>query len=124
MGSSRASRHVFAFDSHGARQPREEVASAHLNIDFLDERRRRADGDLDFLCRALADGDVVVGLGVLDDGRVERIARDADGRRVDDAAHADHGDLGRTATDVDDHGAGRAVDGQAGANGRRPWAPR
>ena len=54
-----------------------------------------------------------------EDGLVELVASRADGLGDDDAAHGDDGDLGGAAADVDDHGAGRVLDGQVGADGGR-----
>ena len=51
-----------------------------------------------------------------EDGLIELVTGNTDGLRDDDAAHSDNGDLGSTATDVDDHGAGGLLDGQVGAD--------
>ena len=51
-----------------------------------------------------------------EDGLVELVTGNTDGLRDDDAAHSDNSDLGGTATDVDDHGAGGFLDGQVGAD--------
>ena len=51
-----------------------------------------------------------------EDGLIELVAGNTDGLRDDDATHSDNGDLGGTAADVDDHGAGGFLDGQVGAD--------
>ena len=48
---------------------------------------------------------------MLDDGLVHIVAAYAHGLREDDAAERDHGDLGGSAADVDDHAALGLVDG-------------
>ena len=50
------------------------------------------------------------------DGLIELVAGNTNGLRDDDAAHSDNGNLGGTATDVDDHGTGRFLNGQVGAD--------
>ena len=55
---------------------------------------------------------------MLEDGLVEFVAGNANGRRDDDAAHGDNRDLGRAATDIDDHGTRGLLDRQIGSDGR------
>jgi hypothetical protein len=54
-----------------------------------------------------------------DDRLVHPVATDADRARIDDIGKAEHGDLGRAAADVHDHGAGRIGDRHARADRRR-----
>ena len=51
-----------------------------------------------------------------EDSLIELVAGNTDGLRDDDAAHSNNGNLGGTAADVDDHGAGGFLDGQIGAD--------
>ena len=99
-------------------QPGDEVATPDLGVQLLLERAGRAEGDLDLLGGALAEGEAVLLLDELDDGLVELVAADADRLAGDDAAEGDDGHLGGAAADVDDHVAGGLVDGQPGADGR------
>ena len=55
--------------------------------------------------------------GIGDDAAVHLVAGDADRAADDHAAEGDDGNLGRAATDVDDHAPGRLHDGKAGADG-------
>ena len=101
------------------RQAGDHVAAADLGLDLLLHRVGRADLELDLLGRLLADQQLVLALGVVDDRLVQLVAADADRLRDDDAAERDHRDLARAAADVDDHRAGRLADRQAGADRRR-----
>ena len=51
------------------------------------------------------------------DSLVKLVTGNEDGLRHDDTAHGDNGDLGGTATDIDDHGASGLLDRQVGADG-------
>ena len=99
-------------------RPAHEVAAPHLGLDLVVGRVGRADGQLDLLGRALADGDAVLAAHVGLDGGVDVEAADPDGLQGDDAAEGDHRRLGGATADVDDHVAERLVDRQAGADGR------
>ncbi len=117
-GSSMASRISSVVVTIGLRQAGDEVAAADLGVQLLLERAGRTQGDLDLLGRALAEGQAVLLLDELDDRLVELVAADAHRLAGDDAAEGDDRHLGGAAADVDDHVAGRLVDGQAGADGR------
>ena len=80
------------------------------------QREGRAEGHLHLLGGALPQHQGVLLLHPRDDRLVEVVAGRADAHAGDDAAEADHGDLGGAAADVDDHVAGRLVDGQPGAD--------
>jgi hypothetical protein len=58
----------------------------------------------------------MVATDVGDDRLVHLVAAHAHGARIDDAAQRQHGDLGRAAADVDDHGARRLGHRQARAD--------
>ena len=58
----------------------------------------------------------VLAFDVGDDRLVHLVAADAEGLAHDDAAEADHGDLGGAAADVDDHVPGRLGDREPGAD--------
>lgn len=105
---------LLALDAHGLGQTGDHIAAVDLDVELVLERHGGADLDLDVLCRTLADGQVVGITNVREDGLIELVAGDTDGLRDDDAAHSDNGNLGGTATDVDDHGAGRLLDRQVG----------
>ncbi len=103
-------------DLVGARDDRlgqssHQVATADLGMQFFLERPSRAERDLDLFGGALTEGEAVLLLDELDDGVVELVATHADGLAGDHATERDHGHLGGTATDVDDHVAGRFVHG-------------
>src|SRR6185312_5109162 len=100
------------------RQPRDHVAAADLGLQLLGHRARRADLELQLLGRLLADQQLVLFLGVVDDRLVHLVPADADRLRDDDPAERDHGDLGGAAADVDDHRAGRLAHRQPGADRR------
>ena len=100
----------------GLRKAGHEVAAADLGVELLLELVGRPERDLDLLGRPLAEGEAVLLLDERDDRLVELVAADPDRLADDDAAERDHRDLCRAAADVDDHVAGRLVDGQAGAD--------
>src|SRR5918994_595759 len=95
-----------------------EFTAADPRVDLLEQRPRRAEGDLDLLGRTVADGEAVLLLHEADDRVVELVARHPHRLARHDAAEADNGHLGRAAADVDDHVPGRLLDRQAGADGR------
>ncbi len=112
-----ASRICSAATSTRARQTRQQVAaSQRYALIVVVARIGRADGDLDVLCGALAQEQVVLASGVGNDVLVELVAADAQAATDDNSAEADDGDLSRPATDVDDQAAGRLTDRQAGAD--------
>ena len=80
------------------------------------QREGRAEGHLDLLGGALPEHQGVLLLHPRDDRLVEVVAGGADRQAGDDAAERDDRDLGGAAADVDDHVAGRLVDGQPGAD--------
>ena len=103
-------------EDHRLRQAGEHVAAAHLGLELLLHVPGGADLELDLLGGLLADEELVVPLDVIDDRLVHLVAADAQRLRDDDAAEADHGDLGGAAADVDDHVPGRLGDGEPGAD--------
>ena len=77
-----------------------------------------ANRDLDVLCRALAEQQVVLAPTVGNDVLVELVAADAQAAAHDDSAERDDSDFRRPAADVDDQAAGWLADRQAGADRR------
>ncbi len=116
IGSSMRLADLLGLHRDRARQAGEQVATANLDVDLLEQRPRAADLELDLLGGALADQHVVDALHVADDRLVELVAGDADRLGAHDAAERDDRDLGRAATDVDDHRAGRLLDRQSRAD--------
>ena len=108
---------LLALDAHGLGQARDHVAAVDLDVELVLERHGRTDLDLDVLGRALADSQVIGIANVGKDGLIKLVTGNANGLRHDDTAHGDNGDLGGTAADIDDHGAGRLLDRQVGADG-------
>ena len=105
---------LLGMDRQRLRQTAHEVASADVHRTIrIGRHNRRTDRDLDLLCRTLADHEVIHALNILDDGGVHLIAADADGAARNDAAERDHGDLRRTAADIDDHAPRRFFDGKS-----------
>src|SRR5215207_9663595 len=109
---------LLAREDDRLRQPRDEVAAADLGLHLLGERERGADLELDLLGCLLPDHQLVLALDVVDDGLVELVAADADRLRHHDAAERDHGNLARSAADVDDHVPCRLAHRQPGADRR------
>ncbi len=102
-------------DLDAARQAGEEVAAAEVDaLGVPVARVARPDRDLDVLGSPLPEEQVVLAAGEGDDVHVHLVAADPDAPAHDDAAEADHRDLGRPAADVDDEAAGRLADGEAG----------
>ena len=97
-------------------QPADHVAAADLGLRLVGQREGRAERDLDLLGGALPQHQGVLLLHPADDRLVEVVAGGTDRLAGDDAAEADHGDLGRAAADVDDHVAGGLVDREPGAD--------
>jgi hypothetical protein len=91
---------------------------AHLGAHLVVDRPRRADGDLDLLRRALADGDAVLAADEGLDGGVDVEGADPHGLEGDDAAEGDERRLRGAAADVDDHVGRPARGSAAGADGR------
>jgi hypothetical protein len=108
--------HLLGSQLDRLRQPGDEVAAADLGPHLFRQRRGRARLELDLLGGLGADRQFVALLAVADDRLVELVAADPDRLRDDDAAEADHRDLGGAAADVDDHRAGRLGDREAGAD--------
>src|SRR4051794_25611209 len=77
---------LLAREHDGLRQAGDHVAPADLGLDLLLHGSGRADLELDLLGRLLADEELVLALGVVDDRLVELVAADADRLRDDDAA--------------------------------------
>ncbi len=102
----------------GLRQAADQIAAADLGGELLLQGPGRAEGDLDLLAGALAEGQRVLLLHELDDRVVELVAGDTDRLAGHDATEGDDRDLGRAAADVDDHVAGGLLHGEAGTDGR------
>ena len=102
-----------------ARQTGHQTASPDLHDRFLAARIHTADRALDLLCRAVADQRIVLTADVLDNGLVELIARDLDGRGLDNAAKRNNRHVGRAAANIDHQIAVGPVDVDARADGRR-----
>ena len=94
-----------------------EVTALDLHGHFGVQRIGGADLDLDLLCGALTDQQVVLALDEGDDGLIEHITCHAHAAGGHDAAQRDHSDLSRSAADIHDHAAGRLADGQARTDG-------
>ena len=77
-GWEMASRSSTELTSTDLRQAGQEVAAAQGDAQLLFQRVGGAGGDLGVLGGALADDQVVVAAGVLDDGVVDLVAGDAD----------------------------------------------
>ena len=112
-GSSIASRISPCTGHDRLRQAGDEVAAANLEVQLLFERPRRAVVALDLFGGALPEGDAVFLLDVVDDRVVQLVAADADRHGGDDAAERNDRHFGGAAADVDDHVAGRLVNGKA-----------
>mgnify|MGYP006996845083 CR=1 FL=1 len=82
----------------------------HAGLGVL--RAGRANLDLDLLCRALTDQQVVFALDESDDALVQRVARASHAAAGDDARQADDSDLRRAAANVHDHAADASVVGR------------
>src|SRR6185503_17798729 len=108
----------FRAHDYGLRNARDHVAPLHFHRELLFERVRVADRDLDAFGGLLTDRHVVLSLHVRDDRFVHLVAADPNALRIDDAGERYHGDLGRTAADVDDHVAARLGDRKPGADRR------
>ena len=108
--------HLFGHEHDRLRQPRHEVAAAHLGLEVVVERPRRADRELDLLGGALTDRDAVLAAHVALDRGVDVERADAQRLERDDTAERDDRDLGRAAADVDHHVAHRLVDREPGAD--------
>jgi hypothetical protein len=100
----------------GARQAGDHVAAADLRLRLGGQREGRTESHLHLLGGALPQHQGVLLLHPRDDRLVEVVAGRADAHAGDDAAEADHRDLGRAAADVDDHVAGGLVDRQTRAD--------
>src|SRR5439155_18971457 len=100
-----------AGEDDGLRQAGEHVAASDLRLDLLAHVPGAADLELDLLGRLLPDEQLVLALDVVDDRLVHLVAADAQALADDDAAEADHRDLGGASADVDDHVPGRLRDG-------------
>src|SRR5579885_1950538 len=96
------------FDRFG--QTVDEIAPADFHRQLRFQTVRGSDLDLDLFGGSLADHQVVDAPDVPDDRLVHLVARDAKRVLDDDSPQRDHGDVGRTAADVDDHASGRTFD--------------
>src|SRR5690242_14731379 len=101
-------------EGHRPGQAGDEVAAADPGGQLRAQREGGPGADLDVLGAALAEQQGVLGADVADHGLVDLVAADPHGAGVDDAAEADHGDVGGAAADVDDHAGGGVVDRQVG----------
>ena len=95
-----------------AGQAGDEVTATDLGVVLIRQREGGADRHLDLFSGALAQHQRVLLFHVLNDRVVELIAAYSYGQTRDDAAKRDDGDLGGTATDIDDHVAGGLVNRQ------------
>ncbi len=84
----------------------------------LVQRERRSDLNLDLLGRALADQQVVFALQIIGDGLVHLVAGHAHRARIDNARKRNHGDIRRSAADIDHHVARGLGNRQSGADRR------
>src|SRR6185503_11475053 len=100
-------------NAHRLRNAGDEVASLHFHLALFADGRRGADVDLDLLRRRLADEEVVVLPHELHDRNIELVAAGADRRIAHNAGERDDRDLRCATADVDDHVAGRRLDGEA-----------
>ena len=94
-GSAMASRTSSGDEDDRLGQAAHEVAAPHLGLDLVVDRPGRADGDLDLLGGALADGDAVLAADVGLDGGVDVEAADPHRLEGDDAAEGDERGLAR-----------------------------
>ena len=77
---------------------------------------RRAKLNLDLFCSPLANQQVFLALDVIGNCLVHRVASHAERMAVDDTRKRNHADVGRPASDVDDHAPARLRNRQARAN--------
>src|SRR5262249_54102668 len=101
-------------DDDGLRDTLDQVAAFDLHIPRFVERRGRSDFHLDLLGRALSDQKIIFALDVLNDGLIHLVAGYPHTLRVNDAGERDHRDVGRSASDVDDHVTMRLRDREPG----------
>ena len=111
--------HLLRREDHRLRQAGGDLPAPHLGLDLVGVGEGRADGQLELLAGALADGDAVLVADVVLDGGVHVEAAAADGPGGDHPAQGDDRRLGGAAAHVDHHVAHRLVDGQPGTDGRR-----
>src|SRR5690606_37266597 len=121
QGGGERGHDVLGGHGHVLRHAVDEVATADLDLPVVlgGHDLRGAYRALDLLGGAVADQQVVLGLDVGHDVAVERVAGDAQALGGDDPAHAEHGDVGGAAADVDDHGADGLGDVDARADRAR-----
>ena len=112
-------RHVRRRHCNRARQPGDLIPAAHLVRDLFLQRQCTADRNLQLLGRPVADNEIVAPLHIGGDRVVQPVTGNADALADDDAVHRDHGRLGASAADIDDHMALRNVHGDARADRRR-----
>ena len=103
-------------DHDGLRQAADQVAAADLGVRFTGRRAGRPDRHLDLLGGPFAQHERVLLLGEDDDRLVHFVAAGPDGLAGHDAAERDHRHLGGPAAHVHNHGAGRLVHRQPGAD--------
>ena len=104
-------------DQNVLRQAVHKVAAFDFHAGLGVLRAGRANLDLDLLCRALTDQQVVFALDESDDALVQRVARASHAAAGDDARQADDSDLRRAAANVHDHTADGVGGGQTAADG-------
>src|SRR5580658_10504994 len=95
----------------------DQVASFDLHGQRLVQRIGRPNVDLDLLCGALTDEQVVLTLEVIHDRFVHLVAGHADGTGIDDAGERDDGDIRGAAADIHHHVAAGFSNRQACADG-------
>src|SRR5215210_8709307 len=108
--------HLLGAEDDGLREAGQHVAAAYLGLDLFAQVEGGTDLELDLLGGLLTHEQLVLGLDVADDRLVHLVPADAERLADDDAAEADHGDLGGAAADVHDHVPGRLGDGEPGTD--------
>ena len=95
---------------HRLRQSGDEVTALHFGVAVLGCRHGAADRNLDLLRRALTDRQAMCLAHVRLNRRIDVETSHAHCFERHDSTKTDHGGLGRSTTDVDDHVAHRLVD--------------
>ena len=109
--------HLFRVDRHRARQAGNQASAAGVHRQLRTAHAGRADVDLQFLCRARADEQVVLLAHEVDDRVVKRIAAHVKDIPHDLMAEGEHGHVGAPAADIHIHAAIRLVDAHARTDG-------
>src|SRR3989338_1065986 len=120
QGLGEGGAHVVVLDEHLARQASHEIAAADRYLEAVLERQGGADGDLRKLGGWFADSQLELLAHEANDVLIEAVAGDLQRPRDDNAAHGDHGDIGRAAAYVHDEVGRRLLDRQGRAAGRGP----